>query len=119
MAEIIIEARPSMMRNSPLSTIIFGTLTLGIVPFFWRGGRVLRIYDNGDISFEKGIASKEKIEIQAREIRTVKVVQSLFARMMGAGNIEIYTTGDTPEVYIEGVTDPDTIKETLKRLQNE
>lgn len=119
MSEMIIEARPSMMRNAPISTIIFGTLTLGIVPFFWRGGRVLRVYDNGDISFEKGIASKEKIEIQAREIRTVKVVQSLFARMMGAGNIEIYTTGDTPEVAIEGVTDPDNIKETLKRLQNE
>ena len=50
MSEILIEARPSMMRNSPISTIIFGTLTLGLVPFFWRGGKVLTIYENGDIT---------------------------------------------------------------------
>ncbi len=119
MANILHTAKPSMMRNSPLSTIIFGTLTLGLVPFIWRGGQILTIYDNGDVSYQKGIASREKIEIQASEIRTVKVSQSLFARIMNAGTLEIYTTGDTPEISIAGISDPDTIRETLKKLQNE
>ncbi len=118
MSNLLIEARPSMLRNSPISTIIFGTLTLGLIPFIWRGGKVLRIYDNGDISYQKGIASREKIEIQAAEIRTVKVKQSLFARMMNAGNLEIFTTGDTPEVSIAGISEPNEIRETLKNLQN-
>jgi len=119
MANILHTAKPSMMRNSPLTTIIFGTLTLGLIPFFWRGGKVLTIYDNGDISYQKGIASREQIEIQASEVRTVKVVQSLFARIMNAGTLEIYTTGDAPEILIAGISDPNTIKETLKELQNE
>lgn len=118
MSEVLIEARPSMMRNSPISATIFGILTLGLVPFFWRGGKVLTIYDNGDISYQKGIASREKIELQAAEIRTVRVKQSLFARMMNAGNLEIYTTGDTPEVSIAGISKPNEIRETLKKLQN-
>jgi uncharacterized membrane protein YdbT with pleckstrin-like domain len=118
MSNILIEARPSMLRNSPISAIIFGTLTLGLVPFFWRGGRVLTIYENGDISYQAGIASRENIELQAKEIRAVKVQQSLFARMMNAGTVQIFTTGDTPEISIAGVTDPNNIRETLKRLQN-
>ena len=73
MANILHTATPSMLRNSPLTTIIFGTLTLGLIPFFWRGGQVLTIYDNGDISYKKGIASRENIELQASEIRSVKV----------------------------------------------
>ena len=44
--------------------------------------------------------------------------QSLFARMMNAGNIEIYTTGDTPEISIAGLSNPNHIRETLKSLQN-
>ncbi|MFT5660171.1 MAG: putative membrane protein YdbT with pleckstrin-like domain [Sulfurimonas sp.] len=118
MSNVLIEARPSMMRNSPISAIIFGILTLGLVPFFWRGGQILTIYENGDITYQKGIASREKIELQASEIRTVKVKQSLFARMMNAGNLEIYTTGDAPEVSISGISKPDEIRETLKKLQN-
>ena len=114
MSTILIEARPSMMRNSPISAIIFGILTLGLVPFIWRGGQILTIYENGDISYQKGITSREKIELQASEIRSVKVKQSLFARMMNAGNLEIYTTGDTPEISISGISQPNEIRETLK-----
>lgn len=118
MSNVLIQAKPSMLRNSPISAIIFGILTLGLVPLLWRGGRVLTIYENGDISYQKGIASRENIELQASEIRTVKVQQSLFARMMNAGTLEIYTTGDTPEVSIAGISGPNEIRETLKKLQN-
>lgn len=118
MANILHTATPSMMRNSPITTIIFGTLTLGLIPFFWRGGQVLRIYDNGDISYQKGITSREHIEIQAAEVRSVKVKQSLFERIMGAGSLEIYTTGDKPEIAISGISNPNEIRETLKVLQN-
>ena len=119
MSNVLIEARPSMLRNSPISAIIFGILTLGLVPLLWRGGRVLTVYENGDISYQKGIASRENIELQASEIRTVKVQQSLFARMMNAGTLEIYTTGDTPEISIAGISGPNEIRETLKKLQND
>ena len=118
MSEILIESKPSMLRNSPISGVIFGILTLGIVPFIWRGGQVLTIYANGDISYQKGIASRENIELQAAEIRTVKVQQSLFNRMMNAGTVEIFTTGDTPEISIAGLSNPNHIRETLKKLQN-
>ena len=118
MSTLLIQARPSMLKNSPISAILFGILTLGLVPFIWRGGKVLSIYENGDITYQKGIASREKIELQASEIRSVKVQQSLFNRMMNAGNLEIYTTGDTPEVSIAGISSPDEIRETLKKLQN-
>jgi uncharacterized membrane protein YdbT with pleckstrin-like domain len=119
MSNIVLVAKPAMMRNSPISAIIFGTLTLGLVPFFWRGGQELTIFDNGDVSYKRGIASREIIELQAAEIRSVKVKQSLFARMMNAGNVEIYTTGDNPEISIAGISKPNDIRELLKKLQSE
>ncbi len=118
MSELLHTATPSMLRTSPISAIIFGTLSLGIIPYFWRGGQKIEIYENGDISFRKGILSREMIELQASEIRTVKIKQSLFERIFRAGTLEIYTTGDAPEILIRGISKPNVIRETLKRLQN-
>ena len=39
--------------------------------------------------------------------------------MMNAGTLEIYTTGDTPEISIAGISGPNEIRETLKKLQND
>ena len=48
-------------------------------------------------------------------IRTVRVHQSLFQRMVNAGDLVIYTTGDLPELSIKGLPRPNEIREHIKR----
>ena len=43
----------------------------------------------------------------------MRVNQTLFQRMFGTGDIEIYTAGDAPEVTLRGMPDPHRIRELL------
>jgi hypothetical protein len=47
-------------------------------------------------------------------IRTTKVQQSLLQRMLNAGKVEIYTAGDEPELVVNGMPNPDKIREVIK-----
>ena len=64
-----------------------------------------------------GILSKKRTEIEVDKIRTIKVVQSLSDRIFGAGDIEIYTSGDDPEIILLGFPSPNTIKDALKNIK--
>ena len=44
-------------------------------------------------------------------IRSVRVYQSLFQRMFGTGDIEVYSAGDNPEIIVKGMPDPARIRE--------
>ena len=76
----------------------------------------LKIDDN-EILFEKGLLSKERSEINVSSVRTIKVKQSFFNRLFGVGSIEIYTAGDNPEIVVNGLPDPNRVRELIKMKQ--
>jgi uncharacterized membrane protein YdbT with pleckstrin-like domain len=67
-----------------------------------------------EILWTHGLLSKQYTEIQMASVRTVRVTQTLFQRLMNAGDITIYTAGDTPELVVRGLPDPGQIRELIK-----
>jgi len=52
-------------------------------------------------------------------VRTVKVKQSFFNRLFGTGTIELFTSGDQPEIVARGMPDPNRVREIIKANQKE
>jgi hypothetical protein len=47
-------------------------------------------------------------------VRTVRVSQTLLQRIMNAGDVTIYTSGDLPEVVVRGLPDPRRLRDYIR-----
>ena len=79
---------PPMFRNHPFSFIItillifaFGLGILIFLIWYLKCKSTKIIVSNDELEFEKGLLSKERIEIKLNMIRSVKVNQSFFQRI--------------------------------------
>jgi uncharacterized membrane protein YdbT with pleckstrin-like domain len=70
--------------------------------------------DDSDILFEVGLLSKDRSEVKIESVRTVKIKQSFFNRMLSVGTIEIYTAGDSPEIVAKAMPNPHKVREIIK-----
>lgn len=112
-----------MFRTNPFGFILallLVPLGIGIVIFvIWhlknKANRL--VITNTEVLYEKGLFSKQRSEISMSSIRTVKVYQSFLNRVTGVGNIELYTAGDSPEIVVKGLPEPNSIREHLKMGQ--
>ncbi|MGD8206543.1 MAG: PH domain-containing protein [Thiohalocapsa sp.] len=68
-----------------------------------------------ELVWTHGFLNKDYTETNMSSIRTVKVKQSLLQRLLNAGDLVVYTTGDQPEVAIKGLPRPGEIREHIKR----
>lgn len=124
MSEVLYEANPSMVRMYPFGTvlaILLIPLGIGIlVLLYWYiSAKVDKLTIKSDeIIWTHGLISKQYTEINMSSVRTVKVNQRLLQRMLKAGNVEIYTAGDEPELVIKGLPNPDEIREYIKGQSN-
>lgn len=112
---------PAMFRANPLGFI----LTMLLVPF--GIGLIILIYwylvcktttlelNQNDLLYSKGILNKDRIEIDIRSIRTVRVYQSLINRMFDVGTVSVFTAGDSPEIEVKGIPQPNDIREMINR----
>ena len=80
-------------------------------------GTKLSITEN-DILLEKGLLSKERLEISIDKVRTISVKQTFLDRIFGVGEIAVFTAGDLPEITEKGLPDPNKIREIIKQKQN-
>ncbi|WP_462320030.1 PH domain-containing protein [Halochromatium sp.] len=74
----------------------------------------LEIYER-ELVWTHGLLSKEYTEINMASVRTVRIEQSLFQRIVGAGDLQIFTAGDDPELRIRGLPRPQEIRQHIKR----
>ena len=114
---ILYQAHPPLFRNHPflfILCIILVPVGIGVLAFlFWyvmSRATTLTITDE-ELRFERGILSKDRIEMKLSSIRSVRIKQSLFQRMFGTGDISIFTAGDTPELVADGMPDPTRVRE--------
>ena len=93
---------------------IFGLAVLRL-SIWWIATRSdrLRITDD-ELLWTHGLLNKEYTEVSLDSVRTVRVTQSLFQRLVGAGDVAIFTTGDLPELVVQGLPEPDRIRELAK-----
>ena len=110
------EANPSMFRNRPITFVIcLLSIVLWPILLIWRiraiSSKIL-ITDEA-VQYERGLLSKTRVDLRIDRIRTVRVRQGVVQRMLGAGDVSVYTAGDEPEVVIGGVKDPHKVRELL------
>ena len=120
MSEILYEEHPSMIRTHPLGTVIAILLIpvgIGIlILLYWyltMKADKLTIKED-EVIWTHGLLSKQYVEINMASIRTTKIEQTLLQRMLGAGKLEIFTAGDSPELTVNGLPNPDKIRELIK-----
>ena len=120
MSEVLYEANPSLIRMHPIGTvlaIILIPVGIGILLLLWwylqtKADKITVKSD--EIIWEHGLINKQYTEISLSSLRSVRVNQSLLQRMLNAGDVEVYTAGDRPELTIRGLPNPDLIREYVK-----
>ena len=122
--DVLYSNNPSMFKNAPVLFIVY----VGLIAAFGIGIILLLIWylqtkstkltiTNKDILLEKGLLSKDRSEVSIKSIRTGKVKQSFFNRILGVGAIELYTAGDLPEIEVKGMPDPNKVRDIIKEMQ--
>jgi membrane protein YdbS with pleckstrin-like domain len=116
---LLYHASPTMFRAHPFSFVVALLLTpaiVGIVILVVWAVIARTTYleiDNDTVRYETGVFSKDRRALSRRAIRTVRVTQTLFNRMLDVGSIEIFTAGDVPEIRAVSMFQPNDIREML------
>lgn len=112
---------PAMFRSNPLGfilAVILVAAAIGVLILLWWYLQCRSTRLEGDantVMLERGLLSKERIELDTNHVRTVKVYQSLLNRIFGVGRISVYTSGDVPEFEVKGMPDPHRFRELVKK----
>ena len=142
---LLYSENPKMARKRPIWFILYIVLNVGgliaairfdqqsyqiVGLVFWLGTIImflvwyLRIKSTKvtvtsyNILIEKGLLSKHRREVAIEKVRTVDVKQGFIDRILGVGDIEVYTAGDLPEFEVTGLPNPNEIREIVKKYQN-
>jgi membrane protein YdbS with pleckstrin-like domain len=87
---------------------------------WWVSARFDRLEITGkELVWTHGFLNKQYTETNMHSVRTVRVRQSLLQRLLNAGDIVIYTTGDDPELTIRGLPRPGEIRSLIKQQTSE
>ena len=121
---VLYEAHPAMFRAHPfwfiLSVLLIAALGAGIlILLYWyikTRATALTVTDS-DLTYERGILSKDRTSVSLRHIRSVNVMQTFMNRLLGVGTIQISTAGDEPEFTIADMPDPHVIREAIAKAQ--
>ncbi len=117
---------PEMFRDNPVLFMFFlatSIFLIGIILFlgWWikvKNTKLIIDSNRDTIYYETGIFSKKIDELHISKIRNIYIYQSFFNRIFNVGKIKIYTSGDNPEIILDGFYDPKSIKETLQYIRD-
>lgn len=101
-----------MLQIAGIGVFVLSTLQLML---WWLSTRTDRLVITDDeLLWTHGLLSKEYTEINMASVRTVRVTQSLLQRVMDAGDVTIFTSGDAPELMVRGLPEPNLIREFVR-----
>lgn len=120
--EIVYQSSPPLFKNFPLLTLMFFILIpvfgVGLIALLYQyyvlKNTVLTI-TNSEIRLKSGIFTKNQIDVNIDGIRTIIVHQNILQRIFNVGNVEVFTSGDYPELVLGGFPEPSRIRELLQR----
>lgn len=110
------DEHPVMFGNHPF---LFSLLAITIVGFAVIGVWALVVRTERlavgvhDVLMERGFIGKQRVQVNRDSVRAVKVSQTILQRILGVGDIEIFTGGDYPEIAIRGLPRPDAVRALL------
>lgn len=135
MANIRYDASPPVLRNNPLifaiSVIAVAVamallsqapelilLVLAVLILVWLllfvMSKVHRLtITDREVHYVVGLLAKKRTELGLTSIRSIRVDQSFFQRILGIGDVEFFTAGDSPEIRVKGMPSPHRIRELV------
>lgn len=116
------DEHPAMFGNHPflfslLAVTIVGFLVIGVWAIVVRTERLA--VGVHDVLLERGFIAKQRTQVNRESVRAVKVSQGVMQRLLGVGDIEVFTGGDFPEIAIRGVPKPDMVRALLAKEEGE
>jgi uncharacterized membrane protein YdbT with pleckstrin-like domain len=114
------QEHPTMFADEPGKFILACLLVPFVVGIVWLGWwyitnrSTLVTVTEDRVTWRKGIFSKEQIEIDMGSIRTVRVDQTFVDRIFNCGILQIFTTGDRPDLVQKGLPDPTRLRVALR-----
>ncbi|HSD91507.1 MAG TPA: PH domain-containing protein [Methyloceanibacter sp.] len=122
--QVVYEAHPAMFRARPFSFVLCVLLILAfglgiLLLLYWyvlTRATQLTVTDH-DITYERGILSKDRTSVALRQVRSVRVTQGFINRIFGVGTIEVSSTGDEPEFTVRDLPDPHEIRDAIRGAQ--
>jgi uncharacterized membrane protein YdbT with pleckstrin-like domain len=103
-------------RIVKIAGVVVAGLALLQLCIWWLATRSDHLVIRDDeLVWTHGLLSKNYTEIKLSSVRTVRLHQSLLQRILNAGDIKIYTSGDDPELVVRGLPNPNHLRELIKR----
>lgn len=65
------------------------------------------------VSYETGVLRRDTVQVPAARLSSYKISQSLYERMFGLCSLEVWGSGDRPELTVNGLPDTQTLKAAL------
>ncbi|NEX21577.1 PH domain-containing protein [Thiorhodococcus mannitoliphagus] len=116
-AQLVPPAFAAQLDGKILQLVGIGVFALSTLQLltWWVSARSDRLVITDDeLIWTHGLLSKQYTEINMASVRTVRVSQSLFQRIMNAGDVTVFTAGDNPELFVRGLPDPGEVRELVK-----
>ena len=104
------KARPFLFVLSVILCVVGVGIVILVVWYFQCKSTKLEIIDD-EVVLERGLLSKERVELDLSSIRSVRVYQSFLNRITGVGRVAVFTAGDDPEFVVEGIPDANKFRE--------
>jgi uncharacterized membrane protein YdbT with pleckstrin-like domain len=94
--------------------IIAAFAFLTLLAWYVRSKTDRLVISDDEIVWTHGLLNKGYTEINMSSVRTTRISQTLMQRILNAGDIEIYTSGDAPELVIKGLPNPAEIRRLVR-----
>ncbi|MDI9369875.1 MAG: PH domain-containing protein [Synergistota bacterium] len=103
-------------HNAPWWTI--GVALIPVLYIALQRCSVEFIIKNDEVTFEKGIVSKQSVEIGMQQIRSIEVRQTVFQRMMGVGDLLVASSGTSAyEIIVPSIEEPKENRDLIQGFQ--
>lgn len=116
---MVYDHHPVMFGDRPLLFMLLLALTPVVVgaPFllaWYLGTRSNRlVIEDGRVRHRQGLLSKRVKEVAISRVRAVEVDQSFLQRLTDVGRVQLFTTGDVPEIVLGGLPRPYDVKRAV------
>jgi len=77
------------------------------------------VVTNHRVVFAHGIIARERIDIPIRRVNNVNFRQSMFERILGAGDLLIESGGETGQSLFSDIRDPEQVQNVIQRMVTE
>ena len=102
-------------RISGIIGIALVVIGFVVLVSWWISTKVDRlVIKENEIVWTHGLIDKQYTEIHMSSVRTVRVSQGILQRIMDAGDVTIFTSGDAPELVVKGLPNPGAIRDHIK-----